>query len=175
MKTIIAILTALTLWVITGYIIGYRSQVAWETGYLQYWVQADRSSTIEAKSENVDKFIAALESGNSRQQFAEFNAIFLKKTAPNSFASNMVALKSLGERLHEIRHMDAKSFEYNTAIQQITQQEQGEASEMIKVFQGCYDLSQWPITWGWIGNILIVCLSGVCIVGWFAFVAIILG
>lgn len=44
--------------------------------------------------------------------------------------------------------MDANSFQYNTAIQQITQQEQGEAIDMLSVFQGCWYKENYILLWG---------------------------
>lgn len=47
--------------------------------------------------------------------------------------------------------MDANFFQYNTAIQQITQQEQGEAIDMLSVFQGCWYKENYILLWDWIG------------------------
>ena len=55
--------------------------------------------------------------------------------------------------------MNPSSFEYNTAIQQITGQEMGEAHKMIEVFESCYFLASHPSAWNWIGGTLIcICL-----------------
>ena len=65
--------------------------------------------------------------------------------------NNFEALKSLQKRLQEIKKLDPNSFEYNTAIQQITAQEQGEAASMLCVFHGCWIKEHYPLLWCWIG------------------------
>ena len=52
--------------------------------------------------------------------------------------------------------MDPSSFQYNTAIEQITKQEQGEASAMSGVLYGCYALQSYPLGWGWIATFLML-------------------
>lgn len=118
--------------------------------YMQLWELADRSSTIPAKQKYVAEFVAALSAGNTNGDFAANDAVWLK-TPANSFASNLEALKTLASRLDEIQKMSPTSFEYNTAIHQITQQEQGEAGAMLTVFRGCYVLAGYPVVWDWIG------------------------
>lgn len=51
--------------------------------------------------------------------------------------------------------MKPSSFEYNTAIQQITAQEQGDSKAMMGVISGCYELAGYPAVWKWIGGIII--------------------
>lgn len=138
MKLIIPIPFLLLILAAVFYVNGIKYENTWHSKYDGYWTQADRSSTVEAKSEYVGKFVDALEEGNSKGEFASYNALW-KQTPQNSFKLNLEALKSLKERLDDIKEMDPKSFEYNTAIQQITQQEQGEAGPMLEVFQGCWE------------------------------------
>ncbi len=108
-----------------------HQRYTFEKDYTQYWNLADKSSTIQAKQQYVTKFVEALETNKKR--FAAHDAIFMK-TPDNSFEQNLIALKTLSQRLEEIQDMNPSSFEYNTAIQQITQQEQGEAHKMLSVF-----------------------------------------
>lgn len=134
----------------------------WRNEYLNHWTLADRSSTIPAKQEHIQGFVNALERGNNNGRFAAYDAIFLQ-TPSNNFRTNMTALDTLDQRLTEIQGMDPNSFQYNTAIQQITAQEQGEASAMLEVLSGCYFLANYPIIWGWIGATLItiaICIGG---------------
>ena len=111
-----------------------------------YWQLADKASTIPQKSEYIDKFVSAIESGG----FAgKYNALFMN-TPDNSFDKNLEALKSLQGRLHEIEKMDITSFQYQTAIQQITAQEQGEAKNMLDVFSGIWWKEHHFWLWDWI-------------------------
>ena len=125
------------------------SSYRFEKSYLQYWQLADKSSTITAKQEYISKFVEILKLDYSNGEFASHNAMYLR-TANNSFESNLKAVKTLSTRLEEIKGMNPNSFEYNTAIQQITAQEQGEAQSMINVFSGCYTLANYPLVWSWI-------------------------
>lgn len=121
----------------------------WEKGYSQEWHLADKSSTLTAKQEHIQKFVDLLEQGYAQGHFASYDAIWLI-TPNNSFENNLSALKTLNLRLGEIQSMDPTSFQYNTAIQQITAQEQGEASAMMGVFSGCFYLANYPWAWHWI-------------------------
>jgi len=107
--------------------------------YSNYWNLADKSSTLKAKKDYIDKYVQALETGYKEKRFANHDAVWLK-TPDNEFASNLAALKTLADRLGEIQNMDPSSFQYNTAIEQITKQEQGEARAMSEVLYGCYAL-----------------------------------
>ena len=123
-----------------------------EKNYLQLWELADKSSTIPAKQKYISEFVSVLE--KDKDKFATHNAIFLK-TPNNELVSNLNALKTLADRLSQIQEMNPNTFEYNTAIQQITAQEQGEAKALISVIRGCYYLETYPSIWGWIGATLI--------------------
>lgn len=127
----------------------------YEKQYSQHWSLADKSSTIPAKQKHIADFVAALERGNANGQFAGHNVIFMQ-TPNNSFEANLTALKTLSQRLSEIQEMSPSSFEYNTAIQQITAQEQGEANQMLDTIESCYVLAVNPAVWKWI-SLLIVC------------------
>jgi hypothetical protein len=129
------------------------SYYTYERYYSNLWELADKSSTIKAKQEYIASFVSSLETGYKEGRFAPYNAVFLE-TPNNSFEMNLKALKSLAGRLSEIQEMDPQSFQYNTAIQQITGQEQGEAHRMMEVFKGCYDLRNYPAVWEWKAGLL---------------------
>jgi len=116
----------------------------YEKSYSQLWSLADKSSTIPAKKEYIEKFLNALREGKKNGDFADYNAIFLK-TPNNSFESNLKALETLSGRLAEIQNMNPSSFEYNTA------QEQGEANAMLSEFEGCYRINNYMFVWNWVG------------------------
>ncbi|PIZ50423.1 hypothetical protein COY27_07110 [Candidatus Woesearchaeota archaeon CG_4_10_14_0_2_um_filter_33_13] len=120
----------------------------YENEIQSYWEMSDRASTISQKSEYLDKFVLAL----SKQNLDGTHDAIFYHTAKNSFTENMKALKSLQRRLHQITTMDENSFAYQTAIQQITEQEQGEALEMLHVFVRCWEKENHYTTW----NIFVV-------------------
>lgn len=111
-----------------------------------YWSLADKSSTIETKSEYIDKFVYALDNAGLH---GKYNTIWLQNP-DNSFDNNLKMLKTLQTRLHEIKTMNVSSFEYQQAMFQITSQEQGEAHEMLSVFSGVWYLKNHTWLWGWI-------------------------
>jgi hypothetical protein len=121
-----------------------------ERDYKSQWELSDRASTIKAKREKLTIFLDNL---SKSKDFADHDAVWLKTDA-NSFENNLTALRTLVARLDEIQNMPTDSFQYNTAIQQITAQEQGEARAMMEVFSGCYALENFPTTWGWISVIV---------------------
>ena len=129
----------------TSIVANYR----FERDYLQLWQLADKSSTIPAKQKYIAEFAAKLKEGSTHGEFATHDAIWLR-TPNNSFEGNLAAVETLAGRLTEIQQMNPSSFEYNTAIQQITAQEQGEAGNMLVVFEGCYMLQNYPVAWRWI-------------------------
>jgi hypothetical protein len=137
-------------------VIGIVSAIAenytWTRDYYSFWSLADKASSIPAKQQKLEEFYKCLVNGRERGVFASNNAKFLI-TPDNSFDTNLQALKTLVDRLEEIKQMDPTSFQYNTAIQQITAQEQGEAKAMLGVFEGCYALVNYPIAWEWFGGI----------------------
>jgi predicted RND superfamily exporter protein len=158
------ITTVGVIWIIILSITGIFGKYDYENDYLSYWHLADKSSTIPKKAEYIDKFVTVLEKSNME---GEYNALILK-TPNNSFDSNMEALKSLQSRLQEVQGMDVTSFQYQTAIQQITEQEQGEAGDMLKVFHGIWWKTHHFLLWDWVGFINwalsgIMCISGLLI------------
>ena len=128
--------------------------------YGSYWSLGVKASTIEKKSEYVDKFVEALDKSGLQGQS---NSLFFP-TPDNSFDANFASLKTLQARLHEIKTMKPDSFEYQTAIQQITGQEQDEAGEMLREITGCW----WKVHAYWLWNDLIslslILLAGILLV-----------
>lgn len=120
----------------------YKSEIS------GYWELSDKSSTIDQKSFYLDKFISAIE----KENLTGMNDALFYPNIDNSFDENFKALKSLQQRFKEISKMDEGSFAYQTAMQQITSQEQGEAKEMLSVISGCWEKKNHYTTW----NIFIV-------------------
>lgn len=139
-------------WVISDY--------NYEKDILYNWNLADKSSTLEAKAEYINKFIEALQ----RTPMSEYNAIFLK-TPDNNVQNNINAVITLRDRLNEIKGMNPESFEYQTAIQQITAQEQGEADKMLSMINGGYLLKNYPIIWGWYGVVFMFLWFSLFLIG----------
>jgi hypothetical protein len=111
------------------------------------WKLADKASTMKQKAIYIDKYVSALESSNLS---GSYNALILT-TPDNSFDMNLEQLKTLQTRLHSVDTMNIQSFAYQTAIQQITAQEQGEAKCMLDVFEGCWNKIHYWYLWNWIG------------------------
>ena len=136
-----------------GVFAGYN----WENTIASNWLLSEKASTISQKSEYMDKFVASLESSGLQGQN---DALFLN-TPNNSFDMNLVAVKSLQKRLSDIKTMDENSFQYQSAIEQITKQEQGEAKSMISVLEGCWwkvhQTNLWNI-WGIVNTLLVIVL-----------------
>lgn len=130
--------------------------------HANYWDLADKSSSIEDKYIYIDKMVESLESSNLQ---GHHNAL-LYKNPSNNFDNNLKALTSLRDRLNEIKCMNVSSFEYQTAMSQITAQEQGEAEAMLAVIQGCWFKEHHFFLWNWIavviviGIIVISCIGG---------------
>lgn len=116
---------------------------SYKNNVLSNWSLADKASTITQKSEYVDKFVDALQ---AQQLNGCYDAMFLK-TPDNSYDQNFIALQSLQTRLHDIQGMDPNSFQYQSAIQQITAQEQGQADDMLGVFSNCYQKVHYYWLW----------------------------
>lgn len=109
--------------------IGINAYVSFNREIGSNWDLAVKASTIEQKKEYIDRYVAAFENKGFE---GEHDAWFFP-TPSNSFDENYKALKSLQTRLNEIKDMDPNSFEYQTAIQQITGQEMDEAGSMTSV------------------------------------------
>lgn len=140
------------------------SGYTYEKQYSNLWELADKSSTIPAKQQYITQFLSTLKAGQTNGEFADYDATWLK-TPNNSFAANVKAIQTLSDRLTQIQDMDPASFQYNTAIQQITAQEQGEARRMLAVFEGCYDRENYPLIWGWICTIVTITAVVALVVG----------
>jgi hypothetical protein len=110
-----------------------------------YWELSDKASTLQQKTTYLDQYVAALQTPG---KFASHDAT-IYPTPNNSFEQNMIALLSLQGRMHDIQNMDQTSFAYQTAISQITAQEQGEAHGMTSTFNGCWYLQNHYFLWGW--------------------------
>jgi hypothetical protein len=143
----------------------------WENKYQYAWDLGVKQSTIIDKSQYINEFANKL--SENKTDFVEHSVIFLK-TPNNSFQKNLEALNTLCTRMKEIQGMDPTSFQYNTAIEQITRQEQDEAVEMIGCFRDCWFLEHCfylynPIPPVILITCIIMLLTGAMIlVGWFA-------
>lgn len=156
------------IWFTINIISEIRREYLYTNEFESYWELADKSSTIEEKSRYINLFVESLEKSGLQ---GEYNAVFYK-TPTVSFDKNLLALKSLQQRLEEIKTMDIRSFEYQTAIQQITGQEQGEASEMLSVLHGCWTKNNYFFYWTWVGGInwcLWTCLLIAMVVSFFIY------
>lgn len=148
-------------------IIAVKSNYEYNKDYYSYWSLADKSSTISQKSEYINQFVIALDNSNLHQ----CNDALIFKTNDNSFYYNFKALKSLQVRLQNISNMDENSFAYQTAIQQITAQEQGQAGEMLSIFSGCWYLVHYPLLWNYVGIIIWLLLLSLFILGGYLIVS----
>lgn len=126
-----------------------------------YWELADRSSSIEDKYVYIDQMVKSFENSDLHGMY---DASFYKNPS-NNFDNNLQALKTLRDRLDEIKDMDVTSFEYQTAISQITAQEQGEARAMLTVLQGCWFKNNHILYWGWVATVFSILLAAMIIVG----------
>lgn len=109
-----------------------RAEYDWDSHVGNMWSLADKASTIKQKSQYVDKFAAVL---NTAGLEGSHNALFYQ-TPDNGFNENFAALESLKGRLRDIEKMDENSFQYQSAIQQITEQEFGDHNEMVGELKG---------------------------------------
>ena len=131
-----------------------------------FWSLSEKASTLQQKSVYLDQYTAALEA----QHLEGMNDASFLKTPDNSYDQNLVALKSLQGRMHQIQGMDEQSFAYQTAIQQITAQEQGEASHLTATFEGCWYMKYNTLLWGWHDGIMwVLILLVVGVSAWRAF------
>jgi len=131
-----------------------------------YWELADRSSSIEDKYVYINEMVASFEESNLH---GTYNAIIYKNPS-NNFDNNLKALISLRDRLDEIKEMDVTSFEYQTAISQITAQEQGEAISMLSVLQGSWFKQNHIFYWNWIALVTIISILVIICIGGFKMV-----
>ena len=133
----------------------------YERDYESYWNLAEKASTIQQKAEYVNKFVVGFKGKGFE---GDYNAVFFK-TPDNSFDKNLEALESLKTRLDQIQKMNVSSFEYQTAIQQITAQEQGEAQDMLKVFSGIWWKNNYFFLWQWVAGFEVVFCLFLIVVG----------
>lgn len=129
--------------------LGFRlyANYDWDSQVGSYWDLSERASTISQKSEYMDKYVGALEVANLEGT----NSATFMKTLESSFDENMKALKSLQSRLHDIDTMSESGFAYQTAISQITEQEQGQAKDMNDNIASCW----WKVNYYTLWNKLI--------------------
>lgn len=152
-KTIAIIITMISIiWLVTTIVSAVIANYKYDRTISSYWKLSDKASTVTQKSLQVDKYVIALENSHLRGQY---DAIIFK-TPDNSFDENFTALLTLQSRLHQIDTMDVNSFQYNTAIQQITEQEQGEACAMLSVFKGCWYKTHYLFLWDWIATTQVI-------------------
>lgn len=137
--------------------------------YMSNWNLADKSSTLQTKADYISKFVTTIET--NRNDFADYDAIFLQ-TNDNSFEYNLQAVKTLNDRLKQVSQMNESSFEYQTAMQQITGQEMGEAHQMLNVIESTWYLKNYPFLWGWIA---VIGILGIIIMGVLGVILITLG
>lgn len=107
------------------------------------WDLSERASTIKQKSEYMDKFVKALEKCN----LDGINDAIFYPTPESDFSENLKAVKSLQQRLLDISSMDENSLAYQTALQQITAQEQGEAHQMTSTLWECWEQKYYYTYW----------------------------
>lgn len=128
------------------------------------WDLADAAATIPQKSEYIDRFVLSLKDCHLE---GTNNALFFP-TPSSDFNSNMKAIESLQQRLKAISGLDENSFAYQTAIQQITAQEQGEAGRVLDNLNGCWEKSYHYTFWSWVIFLLFLLLQfGMIVVGFF--------
>lgn len=120
-----------------------RAGYEWTTEYGSQWALSVKASTIAQKAEYVDKFVGALDKSGLEGS----NDAVWYFTPNNSFDENMKALKSLQKRLHDISGMNENDFAYQSAIQQITAQEQDDNGEVLSVLFGCWQKVHHPYLW----------------------------
>lgn len=163
-KTIAIIITMISIiWLVTIIVSAVIVSYEYDKTISSYWELSDKASTVTQKSLQVDKYVLALENSGLQGQY---DAVVFK-TPDNSFDENFTALLTLQSRLHQIDTMDVNSFQYNTAIQQITEQEQGEACAMLSVFKGCWYKTHYLFLWNWIAWVQILTTIGLIITSFY--------
>lgn len=153
MKIITGIVAVLLVWRIVADV---KAHYEYQTNVASYWNLSVKASTLQMKSDYLDRFVAAVDSAH----LTGHNAIVFP-TPDNDVALNITTLKNLQHRMEEIRGMDVTSFAYQQAISQITAQEQDEATKMLGVIEGRWYLSHHPLLWDWISFVIYLLLIGV--------------
>ena len=147
MRTLFGVLSLLVgIWLGLFIAAGVLAQYHYSKEIGSFWDLSVKASTIQQKSAYLDRFVDALDHAG----LAKHDALWLR-TPDNSSEQNMYALRSLQGRMHEIIGMDPSSFQYQTALQQITAQEQGEANQMLGTLEGAWYLQNHFFLWGWVG------------------------
>lgn len=102
---------------------GIYQGVVWSYEYDKqvgdYFELSDRASDVQIKAQYFNKYVDALERNGLTQ--GQSSIFFQRPTS--DLANNYQVAKSLQSRLDNITKMNPKSFEYQTAMQQITLQE----------------------------------------------------
>jgi len=98
-------------WSIQGY--DFQQKVG------NWFILADSASDAKTKAFYFDKFVDALE----KEGLTTGHSAIYWQQPKSDLAENFKVVQSLQTRLHDIVQMDTKSFEYQTALNQITLQE----------------------------------------------------
>ncbi len=125
---------------------GVRASYEYNVRIGSYWDLSVKASTIPAKADYLNQFVAAVDSAH-----LEGNNAMVFRTPNNSYTENRKALGTLQVRLGEIRGMDVASFQYQQAISQITAQEQDEAGALLGTFKGIWYKNHHFWYWDWVG------------------------
>lgn len=164
MKTAIGIILIFVSLVIAGVWIwnGVYANYQWENSVLSNWSLSDKASTISSKAEYIDKFIASLKGA----ELADNDAL-IYKTADNNCSNNVKAVTTLRDRLDQIKGMDESSFQYQQAITQITEQEQGQADKLLGTLNGCWMKANHYFLWNPLGGAayIVLILLGIVVGG----------
>lgn len=120
-----------------------RASYEYENDISSDWILSVKASTLEKKLEYLNKFVNKIENLGYE---GKYNTIFYK-TKNVSFDENLLVLKSLQEKLEEIKDMDVSSFQYQNAMFQITKQEQYNAKSTLKVFNGIWYKTNHILLW----------------------------
>jgi hypothetical protein len=140
--TLIISILAIVLYIVFGII----SNNKYDTEFGANWQLSKKTATIEQKSVYIDKFVQDIEKGGFG---GKFDAIF-NPNDNNSYEQNLIALKTLQQRLHELKSLPMTSFDYNTALQQLSEQQGDISSNMIYTFSGIWYKEHYILLWNWI-------------------------
>jgi hypothetical protein len=126
-----------------------------------YWELADKGSSIIMKSDNIDKYVAAIE----RLKLNEGYSGIILHNFSNNMSNNYDAIKSLQTRLHQIKSLDVQSMAYQVAMQQLTSQEWGQAEKLTEQFDYKYSNTVKPWTLGYLSVLPFIGFALVAFVG----------
>lgn len=156
MKTVFGIAVALLIFRAATDV---NAHYQYERRVASFWNLSVKASTITAKADYLDQFVAAVDSAR-----LSGNNALLFPTPDNSVEQNVATLKTLQHRMAEIRGMDVQSFAYQQAISQVTAQEQDEAQAMLGVIKGAWYLTHHPLLWDWINVVLYLVIGGCAVI-----------